>query len=234
MRIGILRGLALRPLFDPDAPTGASPVVADTPAAEVIASDSPIVESDPVDPTPAPAADEEADDEDTDDTDADGSNPELTAEEWENEASKARKQAARYRTQRNTARTDLATAQARISELEAAASTPAATDPVAAAQAETSAANRRAQIAEAAHEQGVPAALLAASRELQQADSAEAIAAALGKIKSFLAPASAGGQRPPVDVSTAPTLDQQITDAEKRGDTRTSIALKAAKLTGQK
>lgn len=175
----------------------------------------------PADPTPAPADDEDGDDE-----------PELTAAEWQQEAGKARKQAAKFRTERNTAREQLATAQARIVELEAAASQPPAQDPAQEAEARAQASERRALIAETAAETGVPAALIKAFGELTAAADEAAIATALGKIKGFLAPPAAGAHLPPSDPSTAPSLDQQIADAIKRGDTAASIRLKSQKLTG--
>ncbi len=218
MLLGMLRGQALRPFYSPDAGGGAGgqvPPAADpAPAADQVAADPPATDPPAADPAsdPAPAADPDAEED-----------PELTADEWQSEATKARKQAARYRTQ-------LREAQARIAELEAApAPPPAAANPAQEAESRAVAAERRALVAESAAEQGVPAALLAATRELHAAETPEAIAQAISKIKGFLAPASAGGHRPPAEQTTAPTLDQQIADAQKAGNTRLSISLKAQK-----
>lgn len=216
MRIGTLRGLALRPLFDVDSLAGSSPVpAAVTPIALVPTEATPDAAAEPrLDAVPV--ADEVPSEDDGD------AEPDLTAAEWQSEAAKARKQAARYRT-------ELRTAQARIAELETAQAAPVAPDVAGEANARAVAAERRAAVAEAAAEQQVPTGLLSASRDLAQAETPDQISAALGKIKAFLAPTSAGVHRPPVDVSTAPTLDQQIADAEKRGDVQASIRLKSAK-----
>ena len=168
-----------------------------------------------------PAADEDGDDE-----------PELTATEWQQEAGKARKQAAKYRSQLRTTQEALTAAQARVTGREDAASTPAQPDPAQAAESRAQAAERRALIAETAAEAGVPAALLKAFGELQSAADGAAISAALGKLKGFLAPASAGGHRPPADPAQPQSLDQQIADAERAGNTTLAIRLKSQKLAG--
>lgn len=208
--------------MDPDEeqPQGQEPEQPQTqqPAADPALAADP---TSPADPTSASANDEDGEEE-----------PELTVAEWQAEAGKARKQAAKFRTERNTAREQLATAQARIAELESSASQPAQADPAQEAETRAQAAERRALIAEQAAEAGVPAALLKAFGELTAAADEAAIAGALGKLKAFLAPASAGGHRPPTELGAPLSLDQQIADAEKRGDNAAVFRLKAQKLVG--
>jgi hypothetical protein len=219
----MLRGQALRPFYAPDTGgTGsgspaADPVtdpaadpakVTDPPAADPLVAD-PVPDPEPVPADPDVEAEEDAD-------------PELTAEEWQSEATKARKQAARYRTQ-------LREAQARVAELEKQPAQPAA-DPAQAAEARVSAAERRALLAESAAEIGVASGMLTAIRELQAAETAEQISQALTKLHGFQAPASAGAHRPPAEQSTTLTLQQQIAAAEQSGDWKTSMRLKNQQL----
>lgn len=152
----------------------------------------------------------------------------LTAEEWEAEATRARKDAARYRTKLRAVEAQLAQVQAAQA---VAPATPQA-DPAADALAQAVAANRRADLAEAAADAGVPAALMAAIRELGAADGRDAIAAALGKVRSFLAPSSAGGARPPDQPSVPATLAEQIKAAETANNTQLALRLKAQQLAG--
>jgi hypothetical protein len=224
MLIGMLRSQVLRPFYEADGGgSGSGSPVAD-PAIPPLAAavpppatpaTQPADPPAPIDP-PAPAAGEPTDDEED-------AEPELSAEEWQSEATKARKQAARYRTQ-------LRTAEARIAELEAAPAAAPAADPAQAAESRVAAAERRASIAEAAAEIGVPSGMLKAIAQLQAAETPEAIQAALTSLHSFQAPASAGAHRPPVEPSQAPTLDQQIASAEQSGDWKTSMRLKGQKL----
>lgn len=214
MLIGMLRSQALRPFEAADDGTGSGSPAADPatppPAAERAPATDPATDPAAADP-PAPAADE---------SEEEDAEPVLTAEEWQSEATKARKQAARYRT-------ELRTAQARIAELSA---TPAPPDPAQAAEVRAVAAERRASIAEAASEIGVSSGMLKAIAELQAATTPEAISGAIAKLHTFQAPLSAGAHRPPTEVTTAPTIDQQIKDAEQSSDWRTSMRLKAQQL----
>lgn len=215
----MLRGfLSSRALFlnpENDQGSGGTPPPATPPAADPPAAD-------PVDP-PAGGQEPPADDDDDEDP------PQLTAEQERAELDRARRQAAKYRTQRREAQQALETANARIRELEAAAGQPVAADPAAAAEARATAAERRAAIAEAAAGSGVPMAALQAFRALEAADG-DAIGPALEALAAFLAPVSAGGQRPPDSPGATLTLDQQIADAEKRKDVKTSMRLKAQRL----
>lgn len=178
------------------------------------------------DPAPvvAPAAEAEAE------ADAEADEPELSIEEWQQEASKARKQAARYRTQLRTAQEALVAAEAAL------AATPAAVsndDPAAHAESRAVAAERRAELAEASADAGIPAGLMKAVAALQAARDRAGIDAALIAVKAHLAPASVGAPRPPTETTTAPpapTLAQQIADAERAGDARLAIRLKSQQL----
>jgi hypothetical protein len=68
--------------------------------------------------------------------------------------------------------------------------------------------------------------------KLHAAADEAAVAAALGEIKAFLAPVSAGGHRPPSDPGQPLTLDQQIAEASQAGNTALAMRLKAQKLAG--
>lgn len=210
--------------FHPDDPGGTSPA----PASEAAAAEpAPAAE-----PTPEPEAAAESDDDDPPDDDTPDPAETLTPAELRAAAERARRQAARYRTQLRSTEEALAAAQTRARELEQQLATPPAPDPAQAAEARAQAAERRALIAEVAAATGVPAPLLAAFRELQGASDEAAVAAALSSIREHLAPASAGGHRPPGEPSQPLTLDQQIADAERAGNTTLSLRLKAQKLAG--
>jgi hypothetical protein len=202
---------------DADDPAGSGSPAAN-PATTAPVEQDPSAAAPTADPAAPAAAEEPADEAAEDDAD-----PELTPDELRGELDRARRQSARYRTERNAARTRIAELEGQVAQQQA----PPTADPAQAAEARATAAERRAQIAEAAAEAGVPAGLLTAQRELAAAETPEAISAALGKIKTFLAPASAGAHRPPADSSTAPTLQQQIADAEARRDVKASLRLKA-------
>jgi hypothetical protein len=222
MQRGWLYGLEL--YHTPDDGTQAGGTAPEVETAPDATETSETAKTAPAEKAETPADTPDAPDSAEDDEDE----PELSAEEWQAEASRARKQAANYRTKLRTAEAQIATLQQQLS---AAQSAPA-TDPAQEAETRAQAAERRALIAESAAEAGVPAPVLRAFSELQAATDADAVSAALGKIKGFLAPASAGTSRPPEGASTPPTLDQQIAEAERSGNARAAIALKAKKLAG--
>lgn len=169
----------------------------------------------------APATQEAAGDEDDEEEPG-----ELTPDETRAELDRVRRQAARYRTQRNESRAKIASLQAQL----AAAQQPAQPDPAQAAESRAQLAERRAIIAEQAAEANVPIGLITSARELLQAETAEQIAGALARLKTFTAPATPGAHMPPAEPSSAPTLEQQIKTAEQSGDVRQSLRLKALQL----
>lgn len=188
-------------------------------------ADAPVNESDAPPDAPAATPDTTGDDDPDDDDDSDSeTEPELTTEQLNRELERARRQSATRRVQLREAREQLTAAQARIAELEASAP-PAPPDDTA---ARIAAAERRAAIAEAAASANVPMAALQAFRALEAAE-ADAIPAALEALRGYLGSGPVGGHKPPVDVGSTPTLDQQIADAEAKGDYKTSMRLKALK-----
>jgi multidrug efflux pump subunit AcrA (membrane-fusion protein) len=150
--------------------------------------------------------------------DEDEAEPELTADQYRREAEKQRKRAISYHERLKAANEEIATLRAQIN---------AEPDPTAAAAANAQAAQRRADLAEAIADSGIPFAVVKALRALDAATSPEAITSAIAALKPMLGTATRGAHSPPAEPTSAPTLDMQIADAMARGDVKASIRLKS-------